>query len=401
MTKDEDFKLLKIQTCVLKVNIHCDGCKQKVKKHLQKIEGVLKVSIDAEQQKVTVSGSVDPATLIKKLVRSGKHAELWSAKSNHNHNQKQQQQQHQHQQQHQQQQHQQIHCIKDNKNGQGQKQGLMKGLQAFKNQHKYPAFSSEDELDCDDDGDDEDDDFEEELRMLQQKASRIGLLNQQANSKKNGSVATHNNGKINNGGNGQAGKKGGGGNGGGNPNQNMVMDQKNIAAAAAKMNNAHLSGGHVNAVDARKGNEINAMLAGLHGHGAGAGLGGNGLGFQSQISNGFQGSSAGFPAAAAGYATGGHQPSATMNNLQGYQFNHPSMMNMQNRNNMNLMNEARYMQQPQMMYNRSPSISPSTGYYYNNYYNPYPYPSPQPDNNGAYSATHMFSDENPNSCVVM
>ncbi|KVH97591.1 Heavy metal-associated domain, HMA [Cynara cardunculus var. scolymus] len=38
MTKDEDFKLLKIQTCILRVNLHCDGCKNKVKKTLQRIE---------------------------------------------------------------------------------------------------------------------------------------------------------------------------------------------------------------------------------------------------------------------------------------------------------------------------------------------------------------------------
>ncbi|XP_011087378.1 heavy metal-associated isoprenylated plant protein 32 [Sesamum indicum] len=69
--------MLKIQTCVLRVNIHCDGCKHKVKKKLQKIEGVYKVSIDVEQGKVTVSGNVDPATLIKKLEKAGKHAELW------------------------------------------------------------------------------------------------------------------------------------------------------------------------------------------------------------------------------------------------------------------------------------------------------------------------------------
>ncbi|PHT81156.1 hypothetical protein T459_14171 [Capsicum annuum] len=65
-----------LQTCVLKVNIHCDGCKQEVKKKLQKIEGVYIVKIDADQSKVTVTGNVDPATLIKKLVKSGKHAEL-------------------------------------------------------------------------------------------------------------------------------------------------------------------------------------------------------------------------------------------------------------------------------------------------------------------------------------
>ncbi|KAG6501985.1 heavy metal-associated isoprenylated plant protein 33-like [Zingiber officinale] len=76
MSKEEDIKFLKIQTCTLKVNIHCDGCKKKVKKLLQKIEGVYTTSIDAEQGKVTVSGNVDPATLIKKLAKAGKHAEL-------------------------------------------------------------------------------------------------------------------------------------------------------------------------------------------------------------------------------------------------------------------------------------------------------------------------------------
>ncbi|XP_047968966.1 heavy metal-associated isoprenylated plant protein 37-like [Salvia hispanica] len=84
MTKDEDFNLLKIQTCVLRVNIHCEGCQQKVKKILQRIEGVYQVKIDAEQQKVTVSGNVDSATLVKKLVKAGKHAELCSPKSNQN-----------------------------------------------------------------------------------------------------------------------------------------------------------------------------------------------------------------------------------------------------------------------------------------------------------------------------
>lgn len=43
--------------------------------------GVYKVRIDADEQ-VTVTGSVDSAILINKLVRSGKHAELWSPGSN-------------------------------------------------------------------------------------------------------------------------------------------------------------------------------------------------------------------------------------------------------------------------------------------------------------------------------
>ncbi|PAL60667.1 hypothetical protein CEJ83_21355, partial [Acinetobacter baumannii] len=84
MSKEE---FMKIQTYVLKVNIHCDGCKHKVKKILQKIDGVFTTSIDSEQGKVTVSGNVDPSVLIKKLAKSGKHAELWGAqKANNNQN---------------------------------------------------------------------------------------------------------------------------------------------------------------------------------------------------------------------------------------------------------------------------------------------------------------------------
>ncbi|CAN7117071.1 unnamed protein product [Brassica rapa subsp. narinosa] len=87
MSKEE---FMNIQTCVLKVNIHCEGCKQKVKKILQKIEGVFTTKIDADQGKVTVSvsRSVDPSVLIEKLAKSGKHAEVWGApKGNNNPNQ--------------------------------------------------------------------------------------------------------------------------------------------------------------------------------------------------------------------------------------------------------------------------------------------------------------------------
>lgn len=71
--------LLKTQSCVLKVNIHChcDGCEQKVKKLLQKIDGVYSVKVDANEGKVVVAGDVDPDKLIKKLKRAGKHAEIW------------------------------------------------------------------------------------------------------------------------------------------------------------------------------------------------------------------------------------------------------------------------------------------------------------------------------------
>ncbi|KAE8022823.1 hypothetical protein FH972_008592 [Carpinus fangiana] len=398
MTKEEDFKLLKIQTCVLRVNIHCDGCKQKVKKLLQRIEGVYQVNIDAEQQKVTVSGSVDASTLIKKLVRAGKHAELWSQKTNQNQKQK-------------------TNCIKDDKNNKGQKQQvLMKGLEVFKNQQKFPAFSSEEDDDFFDD--EEEDDEEEEMRFIREKANQLGLLRQQAidanNAKKGvGAIAAaSNNGKMNNIGNVNAGngKKG-------NPNQNMVMkaspggiDPKTMAAL--KMNGAHLGGGNMNAGEGKRANDINAMMgvAGFHGNGvnnvaSAAAFGGNsnslGGGFQGQSNNAHhhhQGSPAGFPTG--GYATGQY-PSSMLMNMNGY--NHPSPMMM----NMNM--QARHamqqqQQQPQMMYHRSPLVPPTTGYYYN--YSPSPNPNPsypytEPNYSGHNSATHMFSDENTSSCSIM
>ncbi|KAI3451814.1 hypothetical protein Pfo_008479 [Paulownia fortunei] len=81
MSEEEDennYAFVKIKICVLKVYIYCQGCMQKVKKLLRKIQGVYEVKIDAEEHKVTVSGNVDSTSLIKKLVKSGKHAELWS-----------------------------------------------------------------------------------------------------------------------------------------------------------------------------------------------------------------------------------------------------------------------------------------------------------------------------------
>ncbi|KAE9609596.1 hypothetical protein Lal_00006452 [Lupinus albus] len=68
---------LKYETWSLKVSIHCDGCRRKVKKVLRSIDGVFTTTIDPQQQKVTVTGSVGVETLIRKLVKAGKHAEIW------------------------------------------------------------------------------------------------------------------------------------------------------------------------------------------------------------------------------------------------------------------------------------------------------------------------------------
>ncbi|XP_057782360.1 heavy metal-associated isoprenylated plant protein 36-like [Salvia miltiorrhiza] len=71
---------LTYKTWILRVSIHCGGCKKKVKKVLQNIEGVYKIEIDSKQHRVEVTGNVESGTLIKKLIRSGKNAELWSEK---------------------------------------------------------------------------------------------------------------------------------------------------------------------------------------------------------------------------------------------------------------------------------------------------------------------------------
>ncbi|KAK8654329.1 hypothetical protein V6N13_128300 [Hibiscus sabdariffa] len=78
-TADQDAAggALKYKTWVLKVLIHCEGCKKKVKKVLQSIDGVYETKIDSQQHKVTVISSVDVETLIKKLTKTGKHVELW------------------------------------------------------------------------------------------------------------------------------------------------------------------------------------------------------------------------------------------------------------------------------------------------------------------------------------
>ncbi|KAF6142512.1 hypothetical protein GIB67_039476 [Kingdonia uniflora] len=73
---------LKSQIWVLKVSIHCEGCKRKVKRVLHNIDGVYNTTIDSQQHKVTVTTGdmIDAKTLINKLTKTGKHAELWPEK---------------------------------------------------------------------------------------------------------------------------------------------------------------------------------------------------------------------------------------------------------------------------------------------------------------------------------
>ncbi|KAI3676035.1 hypothetical protein L1987_85631 [Smallanthus sonchifolius] len=77
MASTEPQPPLKHKTCVLRVSIHCEGCKRKVNKLLKSLPGVHDIQIDRQQHRVLVTGDVLPESLIRKLVKSGKHAELW------------------------------------------------------------------------------------------------------------------------------------------------------------------------------------------------------------------------------------------------------------------------------------------------------------------------------------
>ncbi|KAL7090896.1 hypothetical protein ACP275_12G070800 [Erythranthe tilingii] len=388
MTKDEDFKLLKIQTCVLRVNIHCDGCYHKVKKLLQRIEGVYQVKIDSDQQRVSVQGSVDSETLIKKLIRAGKHAEPWSQKITQTLNQNQNQNQTG--------QKQKPTCIKDNNKNKKPQQNPTKNIESsLRNKHKFPFNFDEDN----DSVDGNDDDYgEEEMHLIRHKINQLALMKQQAeainNAKKGGNnngatVAaadrpnnnskTKNNGNNNNGGASPNGRKG-------NQMQNMAMkgnipgsgiDQKTLAALNKMKND-----------EGKRGNSISTMmnLAGFHGNNNHpSGIGGT-AGFQ-QNNGAFQG---GFPVVHGGHM---NNPAAMMMNMDGYYNNNPASVMM----NMNMQNRQ---QQPQMMYNRSPFVPASTtGFYYNNYYGTVPYSLSGGE--GSAAAAHMFSDENTSSCSVM
>ncbi|CAL9180568.1 unnamed protein product [Musa hybrid cultivar] len=345
----EEFEVLKFKTHILKVNIHCDGCKLRVKKILHRIEGVFSVDVDVENKKVTVQGNVDSETLINKLTKSGKHAQLWPQKK-----QKQ------------------VAPPAKNGNKNNKDQGK-EGLKASNNRQKQlPSYSSDDE-DYDDSSDD-DDEFADDVRFLDD-VKQFNLLMPPNNA----TTIAKKNGNVNAGG---SATRGGGNKGGGNPYLNHMQHPNKStqngtnAAAQQKLVNTTRNAG-----EGRRMADINGMI----------GLGFNGLGGYN--GEGFRGS--GFHGYTGPPSHGGEQHQHPMLvNMQGYQARPSSMMSSNlGGNNMMMMHDNRYMQ-PQMMYLRSPQISPYTAYYNC-------YPSHHDQSNQSCNVTHLFSDENTKGCVVM
>lgn len=73
LTKRKPFKTVEI-----KVKMDCEGCEKKVKKSVEGMKGVTGVEVEPKQQKVTVSGYVDPDKVLHRVRhRTGKKAEFW------------------------------------------------------------------------------------------------------------------------------------------------------------------------------------------------------------------------------------------------------------------------------------------------------------------------------------
>ncbi|KAJ7542738.1 hypothetical protein O6H91_09G009300 [Diphasiastrum complanatum] len=61
----------------LKVGLHCEGCKEKIVKALANIDDVKQIDVNIHEQKVTVTGHVDPNRVLKKVTKTGKRVEFW------------------------------------------------------------------------------------------------------------------------------------------------------------------------------------------------------------------------------------------------------------------------------------------------------------------------------------
>ncbi|PSS03011.1 Heavy metal-associated isoprenylated plant protein, partial [Actinidia chinensis var. chinensis] len=61
----------------MSVHMDCPGCESKIKKALQKLDGVDDINVDMEMQKVTVTGWADQSKVLKTVRKTGRKAELW------------------------------------------------------------------------------------------------------------------------------------------------------------------------------------------------------------------------------------------------------------------------------------------------------------------------------------
>ncbi|KAF8673458.1 hypothetical protein HU200_044144 [Digitaria exilis] len=66
------------QTVEMKVLIDCDGCERRIRKSLEGVSGVTSVDVAPRQHKVTVTGHVDAAKIMRRVAyKTGKRVEPW------------------------------------------------------------------------------------------------------------------------------------------------------------------------------------------------------------------------------------------------------------------------------------------------------------------------------------
>ncbi|KAM0927122.1 hypothetical protein ACQ4PT_003218 [Festuca glaucescens] len=65
------------QTVDLRVRMDCERCERQVRKALAGMRGVEHVEVNRRQQRVTVTGSVDPHKVLRRARATDKKAELW------------------------------------------------------------------------------------------------------------------------------------------------------------------------------------------------------------------------------------------------------------------------------------------------------------------------------------
>ncbi|XP_061375028.1 heavy metal-associated isoprenylated plant protein 22-like [Gastrolobium bilobum] len=71
-------KFMPKQTVDIWVKMDCEGCARKVKKAVEDLEGVESVEVNQKQQRVTVTGYIDPNEVLEEVQNTGKTADIWS-----------------------------------------------------------------------------------------------------------------------------------------------------------------------------------------------------------------------------------------------------------------------------------------------------------------------------------
>ncbi|XP_077249571.1 heavy metal-associated isoprenylated plant protein 28-like [Tasmannia lanceolata] len=61
----------------MRMHMDCAGCESRIKKALQKLEGIDDIEVDMRMQKVTVTGWADQKKVLKTVRKTGRRAKLW------------------------------------------------------------------------------------------------------------------------------------------------------------------------------------------------------------------------------------------------------------------------------------------------------------------------------------